>query len=97
MFDHDIMTIAQNIMMFACDIMVFIHEIIGGGGDMPPDTLKQTLFIYLVIEKRDLFIYHAFEKSDPFIYLIVQNFDLYTIIYKYFDFLNCVCQQKSAL
>ena len=32
MFDHDIMIIAQNIMMFACDIMVFIHEIIGGGG-----------------------------------------------------------------
>ena len=29
--------------------------------------------------------------------LIVQNFDLYTIIYKYFDFLSCVCQQKSAL
>ena len=76
---------------------------------MSPDTLKHTLFIYLVIEKRDLFIhvYHAFEKSDPFIYLIVQNFDLYTIIYKnfdlytiiykYFDFLSCVCQQKSAL
>ena len=40
---------------------------------MPPDTLKHTLFIYLVIEKRDLFIYHAFEKSDLFIYLIVQH------------------------
>ena len=54
--------------------------------------------VYLVIEKRDPFIYHVFEKlSDPFIYLIVENFDLYTIIYKYFDFLSCVCQQKSAL
>ena len=42
-------------------------------------------------------MYHAFEKSDPFIYLIVQNFDLYTVIYKYFDFLSCVCQQKSVL
>ena len=62
-----------------------------------PDTLKHTPFIYLVIEKRDPFIYHAFKKSDPFIYLIVQNFDLYTIINKYFDFLSCVCQQKSAL
>ena len=77
----------------------------GGGGllggnfgtDVPPDTLKHTLFIYLVIEKRDPFIYHAFEKSDPFIYLIVQNFYLYTIIYKYFDFLSCVCQQKVLL
>ena len=65
--------------------------------DVPPDTLKHTPFIYLVIEKRDSFIYHAFEKSDPFIYLIVQNLDLYTIIYKYFDFLSCACQQKSAL
>ena len=42
-------------------------------------------------------IYHAFEKGDPFIYLIVQNFDLNTIIYKYIDFLSCVCQQKSSL
>ena len=68
----------------------------GGGGnlpDVPPDTLKHTPFIYLVIEKRDPFIYHAFEKSDLFIYLIVQNFDLHAIIYKYFDFLSCVCQQ----
>ena len=67
------------------------------GTDVPPDTLKHTPFIYLVIEKRDPFIYQAFEKSDPFIYLIVQNFDLHTIIYNYFDFLSCVCQQKSAL
>ena len=43
----------------------------GGGGllggnfgtDVPPDTLKHTPFIYLVIEKRDPFIYHAFEKK----------------------------------
>ena len=47
--------------------------------DVPPDTLKHTPLIYLVIQKRDPFIYHAFEKSDPFIYLIVQNFDLYAI------------------
>ena len=67
--------------------------------DVLPDTLKHTPFIYLVllIEKRNPFISHAFEKCDPFIYLIVQNFDLYIIIYKYFDFLSCVCQQKSAL
>ena len=60
--------------------------------DVPPDTLKHTLFIYLVIEKRDLFIYFDLKKVTYSYILFVQNFDLYTIIYKYFDILSCVCQ-----
>ena len=64
---------------------------------VPPDTLKHTLFIYLVIEKRDLLIYFDLKKVTYSYILIVQNFDLYTIIYKYFDFLSCVCQLKVLL
>ena len=65
--------------------MVKFGHMGGGGGnfgtDVPPDTLKHTIHISGNRKKGPIHI-SCLRKSDPFIYLIVQNFDLYTIIYK---------------